>query len=574
MGQLSNYLKPYRGRIIAGLTLVFIQAFSQLYLPTLMADIVDIGVVHGNTGYIIRVGLIMLVVTLLGTLCMVFASYLSAKIAAGFSQDLRSSLFAHIETFSLNELDQVGTSSLITRTTNDINQLQQVLIMMLRMFVLAPLMSIGGIILAFSKDALLALVLVAVIPILAIIIYFVQKKGIPLFKTMQAKLDGLNQVLREGLTGIRVVRAFDRSSFEKTRFNQSSGDLSETAMKANRIMGVLFPVMTLVLNIATLGIMWFGSFRINTGHLQVGDLMAFIQYAMQIMFALMMVSMMFVMIPRAQVSAQRIREVLNLSSSILETGTHAQGDVAGTVEFREVTFRYPGAEKPALDRISFKAEKGKVTAIIGGTGSGKTTLIQLIPRFYELEGGRITIDGIDHHAFSQEELRAKMGYVPQKATLFTGTIAENIRFGKPDATIEEITHAAEIAQASRFIKDLSDGYQSKVSQGGTNLSGGQKQRLSIARAIVRRPSIYLFDDSFSALDYQTEANLRNALKRETEEATVLIVAQRVNSIMDADQILVLEDGKLVGQGTHHQLLESSRVYREIAASQLSEEEMK
>ncbi|HSU79813.1 MAG TPA: ABC transporter ATP-binding protein, partial [Candidatus Angelobacter sp.] len=453
-------------------------------------------------------------------------------------------------------------------------QLQQVLIMMLRMFVRAPLMCIGGIILAFSKDALLALVLVAVIPVLAILIYFVQKKGIPLFRLMQAKLDGLNQVLREGLTGIRVVRAFDRSSFEKERFDQSSGSLSQTALKANRIIGILFPVMTLVLNIATLGIMWFGSFRINTGHLQVGDLMAFIQYAMQIMFALMMVSMMFVMIPRAQVSAQRIREVLNLSSSILETGTHLEEKVEGTVEFREVTFRYPGAEKPALEGVSFKAEKGKVTAIIGGTGSGKTALIQLISRFYEIESGRISIDGVDCHAFSLEELRARMGYVPQKAMLFTGTIAENIRFGKPEATDEEVKHAAEIAQASGFIEGLTEGYKAQVSQGGTNLSGGQKQRLSIARAVVRRPSIYLFDDSFSALDYQTEAKLRQALKRETDEATVLIVAQRINSIMDADHILVLENGKLVGQGTHHQLLESSRVYREIAASQLSEEEMK
>lgn len=574
MGQLSTYLKPFRGRIIACLVLVFIQAFAQLYLPTLMAEIVDVGVVHGKTGYIIRVGFIMLLVTFLGTLCMVVASFFSAKIAAGFSQKLRSSLFSHIETFSLHELDQVGTSSLITRTTNDINQLQQVLIMMLRMFVRAPLMSIGGIILAFSKDAQLALVLLAVIPVLGLLIYFVQKKGIPLFRAMQTKLDGLNQVLREGLTGIRVVRAFERASFEKERFDGASGELSRTAMKANRVMGVLFPVMTLVLNIATLGIMWFGSFRIDTGHLQVGDLMAFIQYAMQIMFALMMVSMMFVMIPRAQVSAGRIREVLNLSSSILETGAPVDEEVEGTIEFREVTFRYPGAERPALDGISFKAEKGKVTAIIGGTGSGKTTLMQLIPRFYELESGRIMIGGMDYHAFTQEELRALMGYVPQKATLFTGTIAENIRVGKPEATMEEVKQAADIAQASSFIEGLSDGYASMVSQGGTNLSGGQKQRLSIARAIVRRPSIYLFDDSFSALDYQTEAKLRQELKRETEQATVLIVAQRVNTIMDADHILVLEDGKLVGQGTHHQLLDSSHVYREIAASQLSEEEMR
>ncbi len=571
MQQLFEYLKPYRWQIVVSLFFVFIQALSQLYLPTLMADVVDVGIFKGDTAYIIRVGFYMLGVTALGTVGMILSSYLAAKISTGFSRRLRTAVFSHIETFSLNEFDKIGTASLITRTTNDINQVQQLIVMMLRMFVRAPLMAIGGVILAFSKDARLALIIVAVIPVLFVFIYFVQKKGIPYFRLMQTKLDGLNRVLREGLTGIRVVRAFGRASYEKTRFDEASADLSSTAMRANRTMGVLFPFMQLILNVAIVAIMWFGSFRIASGHLQVGDLMAFIQYAMQMMFALMMVSMMFVMIPRAQVSINRIGEVLNLSSSILETGSRRDETFKGKIEFKDVSFRYPGAEKQALESVSFVAEPGKVTAIIGGTGAGKSTLLNLIPRFYELESGRILIDNVDTHFLLQEDLRKLIGLVPQKATLFSGSIEENIRFGKPEATEAEVRRAAQTAQASEFIERLPDGFNTVLAQGGTNLSGGQKQRLAIARALVRKAAIYLFDDSFSALDFKTDAKLRWALRDDIQQATVIIVAQRVNTIMDADQILVLEDGKIVGKGTHRALIETSSVYREIVRSQMSEE---
>ncbi|WEG12570.1 ABC transporter ATP-binding protein [Pullulanibacillus sp. KACC 23026] len=571
MKQLMPFIKSYRWKIVLCIALVFVQALSQLYLPTLMADIVDIGVVKGNTPYIIRVGVFMMLVAAAGTGSMILGSYLTSRISTGFSRSLRTAVFSHIETFSLNEFDQIGTSSLITRTTNDINQIQQLIVMMLLMFVRAPLMSIGGVVLAFTKDALLALILVASIPILFALIYFVQKHGVPYFQKLQVKLDGLNRVLRESLTGIRVVRAFGRNHHEMERFDETSRDLMKTSLKANRTMGLLFPGLSLILNLAIVAIMWAGSFRIDAGHLQVGDLMAFIQYAMQMMFALMMVSMMFVMIPRAQVSANRIGEVLQLTTGILETGSHRETKEKGTLEFREVTFRYPGAEKPALENVSFTAGPGQVTAIIGGTGSGKSTLLNLIPRFYEIESGRLLVDGLDHHAFLQEELRDKLGLVPQKAILFSGTIADNIRFGKPDATDEEVRYAAEIAQAAEFVEALPDGYDSLLNQGGVNLSGGQKQRLAIARALVRKPEIYLFDDSFSALDFKTDARLRQALRRETEEATVLIVAQRVNTIMDADQIIVLEDGRMVGKGSHEELIKSSPVYREIVASQLSEE---
>ncbi|NEN85581.1 ABC transporter ATP-binding protein [Paenibacillus elgii] len=574
MLKLFAYLKPYRVPIALVLALIFLQSLSDLYLPTLMADIVDIGVVQGDTPYILQIGGFMLLVAAAGTACSVAASYYSSKVAAGFGQRLRGRVFEHVENFSLQEFDRIGTASLITRTTNDITQVQQVLTMMLRMMVSAPMLCIGGIIMAVSKDAKLSLVLIVIIPVLVGAIYLIASRGIPLFKEMQKKLDKLNLVLREGLTGIRVIRAFNRAGHEKRRFNDANLDLTGTGLKVNRIMGAMMPVMMLTMNFATIAIIWFGGFRIDSGDMQVGSLMAFLQYAMQIMFSLMMVSMMFVMIPRASVSAARIREVLDMVPTLNDPEQAKNGEtLKGHVEFQQVSFSYPGAEKPAIEDITFKAGPGEVTAIIGGTGAGKSTLISLIPRFYDVAGGRVLVDGTDVREMTQEALRAKIGFVPQKAVLFSGTIRDNIRYGKEDATEEEIRHAADIAQATEFVSEMKDGFDSVIAQGGSNVSGGQKQRLSIARALVRRPDIYVFDDSFSALDFKTDAKLRAALREETGEATVLIVAQRVSTVIDADRIVVLDEGRIAGIGRHRELLDTCKVYREIVSSQLSEDEL-
>lgn len=574
MLKLFRYLKPFRMPIVFVLLLVFFQSLSDLYLPNLMSKIVDTGIVQGDVPYIWRVGLIMLVVALIGTACMIGASYLSAKVATGYGKQLRSRVFNHVQHFSLQEFDEVGTASLITRTTNDITQVQQVLVMILRMMVMAPIMCIGGIIMALQKDAELTLILLVIIPLLALAVFLVARKGIPLFKAMQKKLDKLNLVLRENLIGIRVIRSFNRVEDEKERFQAANKDLTDTAVRVNRIMASLMPIMMFAMNFATISIVFFGAKQINAGELQVGDMMAFIQYAMQIMFSLIMVSMMFVMIPRASASAARINEVLDMSPVIVDQSeVKATKGLRGLVEFDRVTFSYPGAEEPALSDITFTARPGETTAIIGGTGAGKSTLLNLIPRFYDISKGSIKVDGIDIRDMAQDQLREKIGLVPQKAVLFTGTIRDNIRYGKEDATEEEIVHAASIAQATDFITSMKDGFDSPIAQGGTNVSGGQKQRLSIARALIRRPEIYIFDDSFSALDFKTDANLRKALKSETTEATVIIVAQRVSTVMDADQIIVMDEGRIAAVGTHQQLLESSEVYREIVSSQLSEEEI-
>jgi len=516
----------------------------------------------------------MLLVTAFGALVSVGASYVSSRIASGFGRDVRSKTFKHVTKFSLQEFDTIGTASLITRTTNDITQVQQVLIMIIRMMVMAPMMCIGGLIMAVSKDATLSLIFVAILPILALTILLIARRGIPYFKVMQKKIDKLNLVLREHLTGIRVIRSFNRGEHERQRFEEANGDLTATAVKVNQIMALMMPMMMLILNVAQISIIWFGGLRISYGDMQVGDLMAFLQYAMQIMFSLMMVSMMFVMVPRASASAVRINEVLTTEPVIQDraASTNAR-EARGVVRFDDVTFHYPGAENAALEKISFTANPGEVTAIIGGTGSGKTTLLSLITRFYDVGEGSVTIDGQDVRKLTLEQLRSRIGLVPQKALLFSGTIADNIRFGKEDATEEEIAHAASIAQATEFISGMPDGYETQIAQGGTNVSGGQRQRLSIARALVRKPNIYLFDDSFSALDFKTDAKLRAAMKPETADATVIIVAQRVSTVMDADRILVLDEGRIVGNGTHKELMANSEVYREIALSQLSEEEI-
>lgn len=574
MIKLFRLLQPYRLFITFVFILVFLQSLADLYLPTLMADIVDIGIVKGDTSYILRIGGFMLLVAIGGSLCAILGSFYSAKVAVGFGRIVRSKIFSHVANFSLHEFDKIGTASLITRTTNDTTQVQMVLVIILRMTISAPLMCIGGIVMAIYQDASLAWILVGVIPILLLAILLIMVKATPLFQIMQQKLDKLNLILDEGLTGVRVIRAFDRTAHEKARFNEANVDLTNTAIRVNRIVAFLMPVMMLVLNLSTIAIVWFGSMRIDHGDMQVGALIAFLQYAMQILFALLMLSMMFIMLPRAAVSATRINEVLAIAPEITDAAQTMSADQErGYVEFQNVTFGYPGAEEPAICDISFRTRPGEVTAIIGGTGSGKSTLVNLIPRFYDVDSGAILVDGVDVREISQEELRSKIGYVPQKAVLFSGTIQENIRYGKQGASDEDVEQAAKIAQASEFISEMKNGYEAAIAQGGTNVSGGQKQRLSIARALVRKPEIYIFDDSFSALDFKTDARLRAALKREVRDATVFIVAQRVSTVMDADQIIVLDEGRIAGIGTHQELMQSSQVYREIVSSQLSLEEI-
>ncbi|MEK4092036.1 MULTISPECIES: ABC transporter ATP-binding protein [unclassified Viridibacillus] len=573
MLKLLKNLTVYKWIVLAVVGLVFVQSMADLYLPTLMSDIIDKGVVVGDKKYILEIGGLMLLVAAFGVCASIVASYYSSKAAMGFGRDVRRKVFNHVEEFSLQDFDEVGTASLITRTTNDITQVQQVVIMLLRMVVSAPIMFVGGLIMALSKDAKLSLIIVATIPVLMGAVIFIMSKGIPLFKLVQTRLDRLNLVLRENLTGIRVIRAFNREKQEKVRLQKANKDLMDVSIKVNKVMAFLMPVMMLVMNLTVVGIIWFGGIRIDNGGMQIGDLMAFIQYVMQIMFALVMASMMFVMIPRAAVSAKRINEVLDKKPTILNEGSKAVDQERGTLEFDNVSFTYPGAEEPVLSNISFNAKSGEITAIIGGTGAGKSTLVNLIPRFYDVTSGTIRVNGVDLKETSIDEVRSKIGYVPQKALLFTGTIAENIRFGKEDATQEDIEHAARIAQAEDFISKMENGYESEISQGGSNVSGGQKQRLSIARALVRKPDIYIFDDSFSALDYKTDASLRAALKEETKDATMLLVAQRVSTVVDADRIIVLDKGEIAGIGTHKELLEENEVYREIVKSQLSEEEI-
>ena len=574
MIKLLRFMKPYRPILVLVVILAFAQAIANLYLPTLMADIIDYGIIKNDIGYIWRTGGIMALVAIGGVIAAVIGIFFSSRVATGFGKIIRAQLFTHVQRFSLHEFDTVGTASLITRTTNDTTQVQQMLVIILNMMITAPITMVAGIILALNQDVGLSWILVVDIPVLVISILLLMGKAIPLFRLIQVKLDKLNLILDEGLTGVRVVRAFDRQKYEEQRFDVANRDLTDISIKVNRIVATLMPLMMFVLNVSSIAILWFGSIRINNGDLQVGAMIAFLQYAMQILFALLMVSMMFIMLPRAAASATRINEVLAIEPEINDAEQVRRADeISGYVEFQDVTFSYPGAEEPALSHISFSASPGEVTAIIGGTGAGKSTLVSLIPRFYDIDSGSVLVDGVDVREMSQEHLRAKIGFVPQKAVLFSGTIAENIRYGKENATYEEIQHAAEIAQATEFIQNMQDGFDSVIAQGGTNVSGGQKQRLSIARALVRKPEIYVFDDTFSALDFKTDARLRAALKKETQNSTVLIVAQRVSTVMDADQIIVLDEGHVAGIGTHRELMQTSEVYREIVSSQLSSEEI-
>lgn len=572
MRSMIRFLQPYWLKVMLVMVLTLAGSLLELYLPVLMADVVDIGIVNSDIPYILKTGVWMILFSVLAMILTITKLYLSSHIALNFGKNVRSKLFVHIESFSMREYNRFGAASLITRTTNDVKQVQDVLYMMLNMMTRAPFMLLGGIILAVSRDKVLSLIFLAVLPLLALLIYLISRKAIPLFKSLQQKTDRLNLILREGLSGVRVVRAFNRVEDEKQRFNRANEDFRDTGIAVNRLMAVMFPMMLIVMNFTSILIIWFGGIRIDSGAMQVGNLMAFLQYALMILMSLVMLSMAFIMIPRAQASADRIHEVLAVEPSLKEPDVPVPANkLRGTIEFDRVTFRYEGAEKPALENVSFQTKPGEITAIIGSTGAGKTSLVQLILRFYDAESGTIRINGVDIRQISQEELREKIGYVPQKATLFSGTVADNLRVGKEDATEEEMLAALRTAQALEFVENMEGGLNARIERGGANLSGGQKQRLSIARALIRKPEIYIFDDSFSALDYKTDARLREALKQDVADATVIIVAQRVSTVVDADRIIVLEDGRVMGIGTHEELLNSNPVYQEIVASQQARE---
>ncbi|EDO0089623.1 ATP-binding cassette domain-containing protein [Listeria monocytogenes] len=573
MMKLMKRLKPYWLSITAVLVLTFGQVIGQLYLPTLMSNIIDKGVVTGDTDYIWSTGMKMLLISFASVILSVIVVYLASRISMGFGKELRDKIFTKVEDFSLQEFDKVGTSSLITRTTNDVVQIQNVLYMMMRLMVMAPIMLLGGIIMAVGRDAKLSLIFVVVLPLLLLLVVILGGKAMPMFKSLQKKMDKLNRVIREGLTGIRVVRSFNRNEDELEKFEEANADYATTAIKVNRLLSLMSPLMMLLMNLTSIAIVWIGSIFIGNGDMQVGDLMAFIQYAMQIMMSFMMLSAVFIMIPRAGASAERINEVLDMNAEILNPENPKTSTPPAKLSFENVTFRYEGAEKPVIEDITFEANAGETVAIIGSTGAGKSTLINMIPRFYDVESGVVKINGIDVREMDQSSSRQKIGLVPQKAVLFTGTIASNMRYGKEDATDEEIWAALRTAQAENFVSKLANGLGSRVEQGGNNFSGGQKQRLSIARSLIRKPEIYIFDDSFSALDFKTDAKLREALKAETTEAVTLIVAQRITSVVNSDQIIVMNEGKIAGMGTHEELKESNQIYQEIMRSQLSEEEI-
>ena len=575
---LRRYLAPYRTRIILVLGLLLIQAIGNLYLPTLNGDIINEGVVKGDTDYIVRVGGLMLVVSLALGITAILGVYWGAQVAMGFGRDVRSAIFRTIQTFSQVEVNKFGPPSLITRNTNDVQQVQTVVFMALTLMISAPILIIGGIIMALRQDVPLSGLLVIVLPLMVGFIALVMSRAIPLFQAMQVKLDRINQVMRETLAGVRVIRAFVRTHHEEERFQEASVDLFNTALRVNRLFAITIPVMTAILNLSAVGVMWFGAMRVDSGEMPIGNLTAFLQYLMHILFTVLMAVFMFILVPRAAVSAGRIQEVLEAEPTVRDPKTlrplpAPQGPArGGRVEFRNVEFRYPGAQEPILRLVSFTAEPGETVAIVGSTGSGKSTLINLIPRFYDATEGAVLVDGIDVRELDRQDLWARLGVIPQKAFLFSGTVASNLRFGDANATDQQLWQALEIAQGADFVREMELGLEAPITQGGTNVSGGQRQRLAIARALVKRPAILIFDDAFSALDLGTDARLRAALDREMAWATRIIVAQRVGTIMKADRILVMDEGRIVGSGTHAELLESNETYREIVFSQLSADE--
>ena len=570
---LVRYLRPYRGALALVVALLTAQSIGNLYLPSLMGDIINNGVAKGDTGYIMRTGGFMLLVTLGLAACAVVAVYFGARTAMAFGRDVRGDVFRTVVGFAQAEINRFGTPSLITRNTNDVQQVQMVLVMALSVMVMAPIMMVGGVIMALREDVPLSGLLVAIIPLMVLVIGTLAVRALPLFRAMQVKVDRINQVMREKLAGVRVIRAFVRTDYEERRFDEANRDLTDTALRVNRLFALMIPTLFLILNLSMVAIMWFGGLRIDAGEMPIGNLIAFIQYVMQILFAVMMATVMFVMVPRAAASGERIAQVLDTPASIHEPEAPVElVRATGRVEFRDVEFRYPGAEQPVLTGISFVAAPGATTAIIGSTGSGKTTLVNLLTRAYDVTGGQVMVDGIDIRQLRQEDLWRLVGDVPQKAFLFSGTVASNLRYGDEAATDEDLWHALDIAQARDFVAEMPGGLDATVEQGGGNVSGGQRQRLAIARAVVKRPAIYVFDDSFSALDFQTDARLRAALREETGDATVIIVGQRVGTIMHAERIVVLDGGAIVGIGTHAELLETCETYREIVYSQMTKEE--
>ncbi|MGW0702616.1 ABC transporter ATP-binding protein [Streptomyces sp. NPDC002867] len=570
---LRTYLSPYKKPIALLVVLQLLQTSATLYLPTLNADVIDNGVVTGDTGHILTVGALMIGISVVQVLCNIGAVFYGARTAAALGRDVRADIFARVQSFSAREVGHFGAPSLITRTTNDVQQVQMLVLMAFTLMVSAPIMCVGGILMALGQDVPLSVVLLAVVPVLGIAVSLIVKTMRPLFRTMQERLDTVNRVLREQITGNRVIRAFVRDPYEKERFRGANDELTDVSMSTGRLMALMFPTVMTVVNVSSIAVVWFGAHRIDSGAIQIGALTAFLAYLMQIVMAVMMATFMFMMVPRAEVCAERIQEVLDTDSSVVPPSAPVRELRArGHLEVRGVDFCYPGAEEPVLRGIDLVARPGETTAIIGSTGSGKSTLLGLVPRLFDATGGEVLVDGVDVRELDQELMARTVGLVPQKPYLFSGTVATNLRYGNPDATDDELWQALEVAQAADFVRGLEGGLNAPVAQGGTNVSGGQRQRLAIARTLVQRPEIYLFDDSFSALDYATDAALRAALARETAEATVVIVAQRVSTIRDADRIVVLDEGRVVGAGSHHELMQGNETYREIVLSQLTEAE--
>ncbi|MET7877903.1 ABC transporter ATP-binding protein [Micromonospora profundi] len=569
---LRDQLGTYRRPLLAVVLLQFVGTMASLYLPSLNADIIDQGVARGDTDYIVRTGGWMLLVSLIQIVCSIAAVYLGARIAMGFGRDVRARLFGHVNRFSAREVARFGAPSLITRNTNDVQQVQMLVLMSCTMLVAAPIMSVGGVVMALREDIGLSWLMLVSVPVLAIVLSAIIRRMVPGFRLMQTRIDTVNRVLREQITGIRVVRAFVREPYETDRFAVANADLTATALRTGRLMAMIFPVVMLVLNVSSVAVLWFGAQRVDANAIQVGALTAFLQYLMQILMAVMMATFMMMMVPRAAVCAERIIEVLDTDSSVVPAAEPVtELPTRAELELRDVRFQYPGAVDPVLRNISFRATPGTTTAIIGSTGAGKTTLLSLIPRLVDVTGGAVLVDGVDVREMAPEELWRRIGLVPQRPYLFTGTVASNLRYGNPDATDEELWAALEIAQASEFVAQMPGGLDAPIAQGGSTVSGGQRQRLAIARALVRQPEIYLFDDSFSALDLGTDARLRAALRPVTAQSAVVIVAQRVSTIVDADQIIVLEDGGVVGVGRHAELVQTCPTYAEIVASQQTAE---
>ena len=570
---LRRYMRPYGALVTGVLVFQLVQTIAALYLPTLNADIIDHGVVTGDTAYVLRIGFVMLGVTLVQIACAIAATYFGGRMAMAVARDMRAAIFSRVLSFSSREVGHFGAPSLITRTTNDVQQVQMLTLMVATMFIAAPITGVGGIIMALRQDVPLSGVLLVSVPSLVVLIGLVIRRMGPLFRTMQERIDRVNLVLREQITGIRVIRAFVRDEHEQARFAEANQGLADVSLATGKLMALMFPLVMFVVNVSSVAVIWFGAHRIDSGGMEIGALIAFLSYLMQILIAIMMATFMFVMIPRAEVCAERIEEVLQTDTTVVLPDAPVTAPTThGEVAFHDVSFRFPGAEEPVLHGIDFVAHRGETVGIIGSTGSGKTTLVNLVPRLVDATGGVVLVDGVDVRDLDNATLARAVGFVPQTPYLFSGTVASNLRYGKPDATDEELWRALEIAQARDFVEQMEGGLSAPIAQGGTNVSGGQRQRLAIARALVLRPEIYLFDDSFSALDYATDTALRAALARETADATVLIVAQRVSTIRGADRILVLEEGAIVGAGTHHELMETSETYREIVLSQLTEEE--